>query len=84
MAARRGRTAGFIMSDEHRLKIQNSNILRCLIAHAEGTREMSATQVSAGMGLLRKVLPDLSTIEVGGLNGAPLVVQVVKFTEAAK
>lgn len=32
---------------------------------------MSATQVSAGLGLLRKVLPDLSntTIEGTGANG---------------
>lgn len=48
------------MTDEHRVKIQNSNILNALIEHVEGTREMSATQVSAGLGLLRKVLPDLS------------------------
>ena len=52
------------MSDEHRTKIGNSQILKCLIEHAEGRREMSATQVSAGLGLLRKVLPDLSSAEI--------------------
>ncbi len=57
--ATRGRTPGFRMSNEHRVKIQNSNILNALIEHIEGKREMSATQVSAGLGLLRKVLPDL-------------------------
>ena len=51
------------MTDEHRVKIQNSNILNALIEHVEGKREMSATQVSAGIGLLRKVLPDLSAAE---------------------
>lgn len=51
------------MSDEHRVKIQNSNILNALIEHVEGKRDMSATQVSAGIGLLRKVLPDLSQSE---------------------
>ena len=53
------------MSDEHRVKIQNSNILSALIAHACGERDMSATQVSAGLGLLKKVMPDLaaSTID---------------------
>ena len=51
------------MSDEHRTKIANSQILKCLIEHATGDREMSATQVSAGLGLLRKVLPDLSAVE---------------------
>lgn len=62
----RGRKPGFQMSNEHRGKIQNSNILKALIEHVEGTRDMSATQVSAGLGLLRKVLPDLAaTADVG-------------------
>jgi DNA mismatch repair protein MutH len=54
------------MSDEHRVKIQNSNVLRALIDHVEGKREMSATQVTAGLGLLRKVLPDLASVEHSG------------------
>lgn len=62
----RGRTAGFRMGDEHRNKIGKSNILRRLIGHAEGTVEMTATQVTAGLALLRKVLPDLAMIEVSG------------------
>jgi hypothetical protein len=48
------------MPESHRVKIQNSNILNALIEHVEGLREMSATQVSAGLGLLRKVMPDLA------------------------
>lgn len=64
MAAKKG--PAFAMSAEHRVKIQNSNILNALIEHAEGTREMSATQVSAGLGLLRKVLPDLASVEHSG------------------
>ncbi len=51
------------MSEEHRVKIQNSNILNALVEHVEGTREMSSTQVSAGLGLLKKVMPDLSAVE---------------------
>lgn len=54
------------MSNEHRVKIQNSNILNALIEHVEGAREMSATQVSAGVALLRKILPDLAaTADMG-------------------
>jgi hypothetical protein len=64
--AARGRTAGFRMSDEHRVKIQNSNILNALIEHVDGKRDMSATQVSAGIALMRKVLPDLQSVELGG------------------
>lgn len=70
--AERGRKPGFRMSDEHRVKIQNSNILNALIEHATGVREMSATQVSAGLGLLKKIMPDLAatTISGEGENGA--------------
>lgn len=66
MAAARGRAAGFTMPESHRVKIQNSNILNALIEHAEGRREMSASQVTAGLGLLKKVLPDLQSVELSG------------------
>lgn len=52
------------MTDEHRTKIANSQILKVLIEHVEGKREMSATQVSAGVALLRKVMPDLTSVEM--------------------
>jgi hypothetical protein len=68
----RGRKPGFIMSNEHRVKIQNSNILNALIEHAEGTREMSATQVSAGLGLLKKAMPDLSAVTLSGDEDNPV------------
>lgn len=60
------------MSNEHRVKIQNSNVLNALIEHAEGKREMSATQVSAGLGLLKKALPDLASVTIGGDEDNPL------------
>lgn len=69
----RGRKPGFTMTEEHRVKIQNSNILNALVEHVEGRREMSSTQVSAGLGLLRKVLPDLSSTEVSGKDGKDLL-----------
>ena len=70
--AERGRQPGFRMSEEHRVKIQNSNILSALIAHACGEREMSATQVSAGLGLLKKVMPDLAATTISGDEDSPL------------
>ena len=79
--AARGRTAGFRMSPEHRVKIQNSNILNALIEHVEGKREMSATQVSAGIALLKKVLPDLASVEHSGPDGGALVVQLVRYAD---
>jgi hypothetical protein len=73
--AERGRTAGFQMSNEHRVKIQNSNILNALVEHVEGKREMSATQVQAGLGLLKKIMPDLATTTIqGDENGGPVVI----------
>ncbi len=33
---------------------------------------MSATQVSAGLGLLKKALPDLSSVEISGDPENPL------------
>ena len=70
--AARGRTPGFTMSHEHRVKIQNSNILNALIEHAEGRRDMSSTQVTAALGLLKKALPDLSAIELTGEDGGAI------------
>lgn len=77
MPAARGRKPGFRMSEEHRVKIQNSNILNALIEHVEGRREMSASQVSAGLGLLKKVLPDLSSTELTGENGGPIGIKII-------
>jgi hypothetical protein len=73
MAAKRGRAPGFRMDDSHRVKIQNSNILNALIEHVDGKRDMSSTQVSAGIALLKKVLPDLASLDInasvsGGLS----------------
>lgn len=67
----RGRKPGFRMSDEHRVKIQNSNILNALIEHIEGKREMSSSQVTAGLGLLKKVLPDISENRIADNEGGP-------------
>ena len=52
------------MDESHRVKIQNSNILNALIEHVVGKREMSATQVSAGISLLKKIMPDLAQVDV--------------------
>lgn len=64
--AARGRKPGFKMSEAHRVKIQNSNILNALIEHVEGERDMSSTQVTAGIALMKKVLPDLQATTISG------------------
>lgn len=65
-------SGGVKLTDTHRDKIQKSNILNALIEHVEGKRDMSPTQVSAGLGLLRKCLPDLSNVEISGDAENPL------------
>ena len=62
--AARGRTPGFQMGAEHRGKIANSNILNCLIDHVTENREMTSSQVTAGIALLKKVMPDLAQTDV--------------------
>lgn len=77
--AERGRQPGFRMSNAHRVKIQNSNILNALIEHAEGVREMSPSQVTAGLGLLKKAMPDLSAVTVSGDEESPLVHRIERI-----
>jgi len=43
------------------------NILNALIEHAEGRRDMSPSQVHAALGLLKKVMPDLSATTITNL-----------------
>ena len=73
MAAKLG--PAYSMSNEHRDKIKNSNILNALIEHALGEREMSSTQVTTGLGLLRKVMPDLASLQHSGDDDAPPIKQ---------
>lgn len=58
MAAKTG--PKYVMTNTHRDKIKNSNILSTLIKHVGGKQEMSASQVTAGLGLLKKIMPDLA------------------------
>lgn len=69
------------MSEAHRVKIQNSNILNALVEHVEGKREMTSTQVSAGIALLKKVMPDMQSVqhEGTGENGAIPISLAIKF-----
>ena len=54
------------LSDHWRERIRAGKILKRLMDHVEGTAEMSATQIRAAEILLRKVLPDLSSVEHKG------------------
>lgn len=62
--ADRGRPAGFKMSQEHRSKISKSKIFSNLIKFAEGDDStLSPAQAQVGLALLKKVMPDMQTID---------------------
>jgi len=78
--AKRGRTAGFVMGPEHRDKIKNSNILRELIKFAEGETDAETYpphRVTASLGLLKKIMPDITEATIKGDTDAPLIAKVV-------
>lgn len=65
MAGRpKGSGKGVVMGEEHRLKIQKSNVLSRLIKHAESeTGIMENSQVTAALGLLNFAIPKLQAID---------------------
>jgi hypothetical protein len=52
--------------EEVRAKIKTSQLVNRLQEFIFGTVEMSKSQVSAAIGLLRKTMPDLSAMTVSG------------------
>lgn len=58
--------------DEVRARIQASQLVNRLTDHALGDIELSATQIRAIEILLKKSIPDLSSVEVVGDEENPL------------
>lgn len=72
------RTVKIRHDDETRAKIQTSQLINRLQAHVFEGVEVSQTQMKAIELLLRKTLPDLSSVEVAGNEDAPLT-HVIKW-----
>ena len=68
MAARLNR----MHSEAVRAKIQASQLINRLTDHALGKISLEPTQVRAIEILLKKSVPDLSSIEMTGENGGPV------------
>ena len=68
----RGRTKGFVMPVDHRTKIANTKILNRLIDCAEGNLDLTKVQASVGLGLLKKVFPDLQSVAHSGDSENPI------------
>lgn len=60
------------LSDDHRLKIQTSQLINRLTDFVNSKIELNPAQVTAALGLLKKALPDLSTQALTGADGKDL------------
>lgn len=81
-----GRPIGKLHQDDVRRKIQVSQLVNVLTEHAlTGKGDFSMSRMKAIEILLRKSLPDLSSIELTGENGGAiqqaLTVQFIRATK---
>ena len=58
--------------DFTRQKIQTSQLVNRLTDHVNGNVELSASQVTAALGLLKKSLPDLANVQHSGDKDQPI------------
>lgn len=61
-------------TEEVRQKIKASQLINRLQDHIFSEVDMTKTQVSAALGLLKKVVPDLQAMQVSGDADNPLTV----------
>lgn len=61
--------------DETRRRIKTSQLLNRLSDHAFSDKPlMDSSQVTAALGVLKKSLPDLASVELTGEGGGPVVI----------
>lgn len=71
--------------NEVRQKIQASQLINRLTQHVNSPKPlMDASQVTAAVKLLGKVLPDLSSTALTDAEGNSLNIAVVRFAEGGK
>jgi hypothetical protein len=67
-----------------RARIRAGGIAKRLEQHVLGKVEMTASQVSAALGLLRKVVPDQQYVEHTGKDGGPIETTHLSREEVAR
>ena len=70
------------LSEDHRAKIQTSNLITRLQKGALGEIEVTREQIKAAEILLKKTLPDLKQIEHTGTVEGALTVNILRFSDA--
>lgn len=63
-------------AEEVRQKIRASLLVKKLEDHVIDDKELSASQVSAALGLLKKSIPDLAAVTIAGDPDKPLISRV--------
>ena len=63
------------VQEQMRAKINGTVIINQLIKHIKGDIEMKSTQVTAALGLLRKVAPDLAAMTISGDKDSPFLIK---------
>ena len=73
---------GRLHQEDIRKKIQVAQLLKVLTDHALNAKpDLSPTRIKAIELLLRKAMPDLSSVEMTGADGGALTVQLVRFSD---
>ena len=70
------------LEESWRKAIQATLILKRLSACALGQIEMTSQNIKAAEIILRKVVPDLASIQHEGNNGNHITVNIMRFTDA--
>lgn len=65
------RTVKIRHDEETRKRIQTSQLINRLENHILNDLDLKPSQVNAALGLLKKTLPDLSNVELGGNDDKP-------------
>jgi hypothetical protein len=78
------RTRKLRCDEETRARIKTSQIVNRLTDHVLGKIQMTSSQVSAALGLLKKTLPDLAAVEHTGANGGVIQVESLSELELAR
>ena len=74
------RTRRILLHEEHRQKIQTTQLINRLQDCGLGKIDLTPTQISAITALLKKSLPDLSAVELSGdSEDGGLTVNIVRY-----
>lgn len=65
-------------NERTRNAIRATMIFNRLEGHLQGKVELKPSQVTAGLGLLKKVMPDLQAMELKGDGGGPIQIVLSK------